>query len=220
MTIELDIPEISKEKLCGVGFAKRVVTTTTFGIPRNKTIESTSISLISEYAEEFFTESGHNVPTWIISLMQKHTKFGIDLDSMENGVLRFYTGGSRVGQSAYTPDYPFTTDMPDLDQYRFLGMGFFVDMSSYNVTEYKHYFQKIIDKNVLLNYHFEPDGTYKYLGEEIGYDGKDDFVEETKYLRQSGEYKWSYMKRTDKDQRQLVANKMWRPFVMFNEEVK
>ena len=220
MTIELDIPEISKEKVCGIGFSRRVVTTTTLGIPHKKTLQTTSISFLTKYAEEFFTESGYYIPPWIYDLLNNHTTFIIDIDSLKSGVLRFYTGGRRVGMSAYTDIYPFTTDIPDLEQYRFLGMGFFIDMNSYIVTEYKHYFQNIIDKNILLNYHFEPDGTYKYLGEEIGYDGKDDFVEETKYLKESGEYRWDYMRRTDKDQRHLIANKMWRPFVMFSDEVK
>ena len=211
MIQQLNIPEATKEKVIGIGFSKRSKRNI-FGI--KTTVNSVGMCLISNYVDEYFTLSGYDAPTWLVELMNISDEVILDIDSFNAGLLRFYVGGRNTGLTPFETDYPFNYETPNLDTFSYLGCGFLFDMNTESMTQYKHYYRRKTDYCNSLNYHFNPDGTFNYLGEEERYDGASDFVVERKKVK-NGEYSIQYVRRKDTDQKHLLADRRWHSYRMY-----
>jgi len=206
-----NVPEQIKEKIKSICVAKRTKRNI-FGI--NTTVKSHIIALNSDYLEEYMTLSGVKLSNWLIELIYDGGEFGIDVDSISTGVYRMYINGRYATIFPFAVDYPFNYEMPDEEEYKYQGFGFFYDSQNDIITSYKHYFVNKTNKFNILNYHFTQEKEFDYLGSEESYNGRQDFIEESKYYRESGEWHIRFIQRLDVNQKYMIAHRTFDRYEM------
>jgi len=158
---------------------------------------TTAIGIPSRDAVELFRQLQAPITNKLVELFSLAETVIIDLDSISQNVVRFYIKAIRGN----TSKFPFNAPAPD-DTQKFLGLGFFVDKTKEEVTQYKHYYIEHENPFNLHNYKFSPDGAF--LGEYTERESNGDSFTELASEVDTSSWKVQYSERVDADQKYLI----------------
>ena len=158
---------------------------------------TTAIGIPSRNAVELFRQLQAPITNKLVELFSLAETVIIDLDSISQDVVRFYIKAIRGN----TSKFPFNTPAPD-DTQKFLGLGFFVDKTKEDVTQYKHYYLEHETPFNLHNYKFTPDRAF--LGEYTERESNGDSFTELASGVDTSSWKIQYSERIDVDQKYLI----------------